>query len=44
MTDLMRDGSMCIKHIVHPTDFSPASMAALGHALKLSLGIRRDDR
>ena len=44
MTDLMRDASMRIKHIFHPTDFSPASMAALGHALKLSLGIRRDDR
>lgn len=31
-----------IGHIFHPTDFSPASMAAFGHALKLSLGMRSD--
>ena len=41
MTD---DVSMRVKHTFHPTDFPPASMAAFGHALKLSLGIRRDDR
>ncbi len=44
MIDLVEDVSMRVRHTFHPTDFSPASMAALGHALKLSLGIRRDDR
>jgi hypothetical protein len=31
-----------IRHILHPTDFSPASMAAFGHALKLGLGMKSD--
>lgn len=44
MTDLTDDTSMRVRHTFHPTDFSPASMAAFGHALKLSLGIRRDDQ
>jgi hypothetical protein len=44
MIDLVEDAAMRVNHIFHPTDFSPASMAAFGHALKLSLGIRRDDR
>ena len=39
MTDLMGEASMRVKHIFHPTDFSPASMAAFGHALKLSLAM-----
>lgn len=42
MIDLMDDASMRVKHIFHPTDFSPASMAAFGHALKLSLGMASD--
>ncbi|MDP3598527.1 MAG: universal stress protein [Nitrospirota bacterium] len=42
MTDLMDDASMRVAHIFHPTDFSPASMAAFGYALKLSLGMRSD--
>lgn len=42
MTDLIDDASMHLKHIFHPTDFSPASTAAFGHALKLSLGMRSD--
>ena len=39
MTDLVEDMPCEMKHIFHPTDFSPASMAAFGHALKLSLGL-----
>lgn len=31
-----------LAHIFHPTDLSPASMAAFGHALKLSLAMRSD--
>lgn len=31
-----------IRHILHPTDFSQASMAAFGHALKLGLGMNSD--
>ena len=42
MTDPMDDASMHLKHIFHPTDFSPASMTAFGHALKLSLSMRSD--
>lgn len=42
MADLMGNASVHIKHIFHPTDFSPASMTAFGHALKLSLGMRND--
>ena len=42
MTDLMGEASMRVKHIFHPTDFSPASMAAFGHALKLSLAMASD--
>jgi hypothetical protein len=44
MTDLTDDASMRARHAFHPTDCSPASMAAFGHALKLSLGMRRNDR
>lgn len=40
--DLTYDASMRVKHVFHPTDFSPASMAAFGHALKLSLGMAND--
>jgi nucleotide-binding universal stress UspA family protein len=42
MTDLIGAPSMRIKHVFHPTDFSPASMAAFGHALKLSLSMKSD--
>lgn len=42
MTNLMDGVSMHIRHIFHPTDFSPASMAAFGHALKLSLAMKSD--
>ncbi len=31
-----------IRHILHPTDFSPGSMAAFGHALKLGLDMKSD--
>ena len=31
-----------IRHLLHPTDFSPASMAAFGHALKLGLSMTSD--
>lgn len=37
MTNPMDGALMHISHIFHPTDFSPASMEAFGHALKLSL-------
>ena len=40
MTNLMDGASMRIRHIFHPTDFSPASMAAFGHALKLTHGLQ----
>jgi len=33
---------MRIRHLLHPTDFSPASLAAFGHALKLGLGMKSD--
>lgn len=33
---------MRIRHIFHPTDFSPASMDAFGHALKLCVGMKCD--
>lgn len=36
------EGLMPIRHILHPTDFSPASMAAFGHALKLGIGMKSD--
>lgn len=42
MTDLIEDMPCEMKHVFHPTDFSPASMAAFGYALKLSLGMRSD--
>lgn len=39
----LRDGAAVpIRHIFHPTDFSHASMAAFGHALKLSLAMKSD--
>lgn len=38
----MRGALTHIRHIFHPTDFSPASMEAFGHALKLSLGMKSD--
>lgn len=42
MMDLV-EGMPCeMRHIFHPTDFSSASMAAFGYALKLSLGMRSD--
>jgi len=44
MVDLMDDASMRVRHTFHPYDFSPASPTSFGQALKLSLGIRRDDR
>jgi len=31
-----------LRHIFHPTDFSPAAMAAFHHALKLSVGLGAD--
>ncbi|ALA59396.1 universal stress protein [Nitrospira moscoviensis] len=31
-----------LRHVVHPTDFSPAALAAFHHALKLSLGLTAD--
>ena len=36
------EGLMRIRHILHPTDFSQASMAAFGHALKLGLNMKSD--
>jgi len=33
---------MHIRHILHPTDFSQASMTAFGHALRLGLGMKSD--
>lgn len=36
------EGLMRIRHILHPTDFSPASVAAFGHALKLGLNMRSE--
>lgn len=42
MIDLMDETAMRLKHIFHPTDFSPASMAAFGLALKLSLAMASD--
>ena len=33
---------MPIRHILHPTDFSQASMAAFGHALRLGLNLKND--
>lgn len=42
MADPMGVASMHVKHVFHPTDFSPAITAAYGHALKLSLGMRCD--
>lgn len=42
MTDPIGEGWIHIRHILHPTDFSPASMAAFGHALKLGLGMKSD--
>jgi hypothetical protein len=44
MTDLTDDASMGVNNTFAPTDFPPSSMAAFGHLLKLSLGIRRDNR
>ena len=31
-----------VRDIFHPTDFSPPSMAAFAHALKLTIGTRAD--
>lgn len=42
MSDPLYNPMMQIGHIFHPTDFSPASMAAFGHALKLCLGLKSD--
>jgi nucleotide-binding universal stress UspA family protein len=42
MMDLVKDMPCEMRHVFHPTDFSPASMAAFGYALKLSLGMRSD--
>lgn len=36
------EGLMHIRHMLHPTDFSSASMAAFGHALKLGLSLKSD--
>lgn len=36
------EGLMRIRHILHPTDFSPASVAAFGHSLKLGLNMRSE--
>lgn len=36
------EGLMRIRHILHPTDFSQASMTAFGHALKLGLSMTSD--
>lgn len=36
------EGLMRIRHILHPTDFSQASMTAFRHALKLGLSMTRD--
>lgn len=36
------EGLMRTRHILHPTDFSPASMEAFGHALKLGLNMKSD--
>jgi nucleotide-binding universal stress UspA family protein len=42
MTDFVEDVPCEMRHIFHPTDFSSASMAAFGHALKLSLAMASD--
>lgn len=43
MTQLMtQDGIGTIRDIFHPTDFSPPSMAAFAHALKLTIGMKAD--
>lgn len=42
MTAFVEDIPREMAHIFHPTDFSPASLSAFGHALKLSLAIRGD--
>ena len=42
MTDPMNDTLTPIRHILHPTDFSPASMTAFGHALKIGLRMKSD--
>ncbi len=43
MTQLMtQHGIVTIRDIFHPTDFSPPSMAAFAHALKLTVGMRAD--
>lgn len=40
MVALAEDGIGAIGHIFHPTDFSPPSMAAFGHALKLAVDLK----
>ena len=42
MMDIVEDMPCEMRHVFHPTDFSPASMAAFGYALKLSLGMKSD--
>ncbi len=42
MIDPTIGGLAHIRHILNPTDFSPASMAAFGHALKIGLSMKSD--
>ncbi|MFO0699604.1 MAG: universal stress protein [Nitrospira sp.] len=42
MTQLNQGAISNIRDIFHPTDFSPPSMAAFAHALKLTIGTRAD--
>lgn len=42
MGELADDRIGAIAHIFHPTDFSPPSMAAFGHALKLTVALKTD--
>ena len=42
MTNLINGAPTRIRHIFHPTDFSAASMAAFGHALKLTHRLQSD--
>lgn len=38
--DVQPSGSSAIYSVFHPTDFSPASMVAFAHALKIALSIQ----
>jgi len=38
--DVQPSGSSAIYSVFHPTDFSPASMLAFAHALKIALSIQ----